>query len=413
MQTAYLQEGADRILQYLREVPYSDATVRYYGFCFENVLQYCETENIKQFDYTTAQLFFESQKLKSDNGEMSFVYALTQRKAAFALADYLATGKIDWKRRYYGERKLNTGFQTVADGFVASIASGLATGSVDLIVHIVRRFLFFLEDQGYSTIKELTELKPVQEFIIQEAPKHKGNRVNLTWPIKKFMIHLASEGLIAFNVASVFMNPVPNRKKVFPCFEDEEIIALFDSVDTTTPLGKRDFAIMKLALSTGARSSDLRNLRLQDVDWRRNEIHFIQQKTNTDIVLPLLPEAGNAVADYILNARPKSDEPYIFLRTRRPFTKLAASSTGTNILNRCRSKTSLTHITGDGKTFHAFRRTAGTNLIRSGATLAMTSQLLGHQSPDSTRRYLSLHDEMLSECCMDMSELLTQKEGLA
>lgn len=52
-------------------------------------------------------------------------------------------------------------------------------------------------------------------------------------------------------------------------------------------------------------------------------------------------------------------------------------------------------------------------MIRSGVDLTTVSQMLGHNSLDSARRYISLHDEMLVECCMKMDGLQTQKEGLS
>ena len=412
MQIGFLRNKANDILRYLSEVPYADETVRYYGCCYESIFRYCASDDVERFDHQTAEMYSAYQKEKADRGETSIVYALTLRKAAFVLVDYLSSGVIDWKRRNYDERRLPNGYQELLNGFTSSISGGLAPGSVELITQMVRCFLFFLEESGYHDVCDLADTEPIRDFIIREAPKHSGNRVNLTWPIKKFMRFLLDTGKVSFDASPVFTNPVPNRKKVLPCFEDEEVNALFDAVDTTSAMGKRDLAIMKLALSTGIRSIDLRNLKLDDIDWHRNEIRIIQDKTDTAVSCPLLTDAGNALADYILNARPKSDSPYVFLRVRRPYTKLAASANGANILKRYQEKTELEHIAGDGKTFHAFRRTAGTNLIRSGATLAMTSQMLGHNHLDSSRRYLSLHDEMLTECCMDMSELQTRKEGL-
>lgn len=413
MQTDFLRDKTDDILKYLIQVPYADETIRYYACCYENLFRYCESEDVRQFDYQTAIEYSAHQLALADKREISIIYALTLRKAAFALAEYLSTGQINWKRRHYGKRELSAEYQDILSSFKASIDKEISTGSVTLIMQMVRKFLIFLEDRGCYNISGIVDTVPIRDFIIIEAPKHSGNRVNLTWPLKRFMDYLFTEGKLSFNAGSVFMNPVPNRKKVLPCFEDEEIKTLFKAVDLTTAIGKRDYAIMKVALSTGIRSVDLRNLKLDDIDWRKNEIRIIQKKTGTEIVCPLLPDAGNALADYILNARPRSDSPYVFLRVRRPYTRLEASANGANILKRHRSKSSLEHIPGDGKTFHAFRRTAGTNLIRSGATLTMTSQMLGHNSIDSARRYLSLHDQVLSECCMDMSRLHTRKEGLA
>lgn len=412
MNTETLRNGSRVILHHLQEVPYSDATIRYYGYCFENVISYCENENVAGFNYEIATEFANRQSERAANGEIHWVYAKNMRKAAFVLADYLADGTIDWKRRNYNERFLTDSYHALLEDFCPSIKDNLSDGSVALIKMTVRHFLFFLEEKGCLDISAVdTEL--VIAFIIQEAPKHPGNRINLTWPIKKFMRYLLFMEKIIFDADPLFMNPVPNRRKILPSFEDEEINGMFSSVDKGTVLGKRDLAIMKLALSTGIRSADLLSLRLSEIDWRKKEIRIVQDKTDTALVLPLMPEAGNAVADYILNARPQSNEPYVFLRVRRPYTRLLASANGANILKRYQKAADISRTAGDGKSFHAFRRTTGTNMIRSGVDLTTVSQMLGHNSLDSARRYISLHDEMLAECCMKMDGLQTQKEGLS
>ena len=412
MKTETLRNSSDVILRYLEEVPYSDATIHYYGCCFDNVISYCETNSVISFTHETAARFSDWQSGRAANGEIHWVYAKTIRKAAFVLADYLAYGTINWKRRNYHEHSLTNSYQALLEDFCSSIKGTLSEGSVDLIIMTVRHFLFFLVEKSCLDIANLNTCL-VTEFIIREAPKHSGNRVNLTWPIKKFLRYLFSLGKISFDPNPLFMNPVPNRRKVLPSFEDEEISRMFSSIDKGTAIGKRDLAIMKLALSTGMRSTDLLGLKLSEIDWRKNEIRIIQDKTGTALTLPLMPDAGNALADYILNARPKSSEPYVFLRVRRPYTRLPASTNGANILKRCQKAAGISRTAGDGKSFHAFRRTAGTNMVRSGVELTLVSQMLGHNSLDSTRRYLSLHDEMLSECCMKMDGLLTQKEGLS
>ena len=122
-------------------------------------------------------------------------------------------------------------------------------------------------------------------------------------------------------------------------------------------------------------------------------------------------DTGNAVADYILNGRPESELPYIFLTNRRPYQKLNRI-VGANTIKRCLGKTDIKHAAGDGKTFHAFRRTFGTNLIKAKIPITTVSQLLGHRTLDTSKRYISLNDDMLRCCCMDVSMYATTKEGL-
>jgi integrase len=65
----------------------------------------------------------------------------------------------------------------------------------------------------------------------------------------------------------------------------------------------------------------------------------------------------------------------------------------------------VSHEAHDGKTFHALRRTTGTRLVESGAELALTAQILGHASVNSSRRYIALVDESLRECSLPLDGL--------
>ena len=66
----------------------------------------------------------------------------------------------------------------------------------------------------------------------------------------------------------------------------------------------------------------------------------------------------------------------------------------------------------DGKSFHALRRTAGTNMLISGTPIAAVAQVLGHNSIESSKRYISLDIERLRECGLELGAMATRKEGL-
>jgi len=404
-----IEESTKYVLHILEAIPYADYRIRYYGRCYQNIIHYCSESRIQSFSYEDAADFFSMQMERVVNREIGKNYALTMRKAAFMLADYYVTGIVFWKRRNYHIYPLSDDYRKLLTDFETSIADSLAKESVRLVVRIARNFLIYLNEQKCDNISSL-DISHIRSFVIKEAPKYNGNRVNLTWPIKRFLRYLLSINLTDINAELILTNPVPAKKKVLPQLENVEIKALFLSVDKNTMLGKRDYAIMKLALDTGLRWSDISGMKLTDIDWRKKEIHIIQKKTKTNLVLPLTVGAGNAVADYILNARQKCNSDYIFLRVRRPYERLQSSAT--NIMNRYQSAAGIIRHAGDGKTFQAFRRTMGTNLLKSDVPLTTVSQILGHNNLDSTKRYLSLHDEMLLSCCMDISIYATEKEGL-
>lgn len=406
-----INQAVEDILQTLVKIPLADSTVRYYGFCYQAVLEYCAENGKERFSYEDASLFFDFQKERVREGEICGTYALIMRKAAFVLADYLSSGELCWSRRSYQQFPLPEHFQSVLDGFENSMIHLLSEGSIRLILQMTRKFLLFLVERECMEISSM-ELCHVSEFIRQESPKHISHKINLTWPVKKFLHYLQDMGLASINADIFLENPVPARKKVLPCLEDSEIEALFSQVDKNSVRGKRDYAVMRLALDTGMRWSDIAGLKLSEINWQKKEISFSQKKTGAPLVLPMTVGAGNAVADYILNARPRTDSPYVFLRLRRPYDRLNSRTPAANIMNLYQSE-DFVHQAGDGKGFHSFRRTMGTRLIKADIPLTTVSQILGHTNPDSTKRYLFLHDEKLLACCMDLGRFPCRKEGLS
>src|SRR6266545_4176087 len=190
-----------------------------------------------------------------------------------------------------------------------------------------------------------------------------------------------------------------------------EIRHFLEGIETETPCGKRDYAMVLLAVSTGLRCCDIVALRLDEIDWRRDEIRLVQAKTSKPLALPLPALAGNAVAEWILHGRPDCDAPEVFVRLKAPFVGLG-NSTGSTLMRRRLTRAGIDHAAGDGKSFHALRRTAGTRLIESGAGLPLAAQVLGHARIDSSRRYFALASEQIRQCCLPLEEFTCIKEGL-
>jgi integrase len=233
----------------------------------------------------------------------------------------------------------------------------------------------------------------------------------VVWSLKRFFAFLNAAGLSDVRVDGLLARAAPRRVRALPCFTREETRRLLEGVETGTPCGKRDYAMVVLAVSTGLRCCDIVALRLDQVDWRRDEIRLVQAKTSRPLVLPLPALAGNAVAEWILHGRPDCDAPEVFVRLQPPYVKLG-NSTGSTLMRRRLARAGIDHAAHDGKSFHALRRSAGTRLIESGAGLPLAAQILGHARINSSRRYFSLASEQLRQCCLSLDEFACTKEGL-
>jgi integrase/recombinase XerD len=77
----------------------------------------------------------------------------------------------------------------------------------------------------------------------------------------------------------------------------DDVRRVIESIDGSDPVGKRDRALLLLVATTGMRNGELRRLEIGDIRWREGEVHLRRTKNRRDRVVPLLPEAGRALAD--------------------------------------------------------------------------------------------------------------------
>src|SRR5438128_30509 len=103
---------------------------------------------------------------------------------------------------------------------------------------------------------------------------------NVVWSLKRFFAFLNAAGLSDVRVDGLLAHAAPRRVRALPCFTREETGRLLEGIETGTPCGKRDYAMVVLAVSTGLRCCDIVALRLDDIGWRRAESPRVQVETD-------------------------------------------------------------------------------------------------------------------------------------
>jgi len=84
--------------------------------------------------------------------------------------------------------------------------------------------------------------------------------------------------------------------------------------------------MVQLLYTYGVRGGQVRALRLEDIDWAKNQILFKASKHGKDSHLPLTAQVGESLLDYLQHSRPPSSYPYVFLTCRAPYHPFAHSS---------------------------------------------------------------------------------------
>ena len=266
---------------------------------------------------------------------------------------------------------------------------------------ILRKFFCFIEEQGFGR-NDITRDMMVS-FIHHCRDSNSGSMEYIVRSLRVLASHLVTNGIMASEPDFRFVLPKKKRRKIIPAFSETELAAVINAIDKTTPTGKRDYAIILLAIGTGLRGGDIANLKLTDINWRTQSIGIAQGKTGKSLSIPISGQICNAVSDYILNGRPKTDYANVFLRSRAPYTAFDNGRSLGQILDRVCNRAGVEKKMG--RRFHSLRRTFGTWLAAEEIQITTIAQMLGHAEIDSSTPYLSFNDARMYSCAMGFSDI--------
>src|SRR5262249_44066962 len=132
--------------------------------------------------------------------------------------------------------------------------------------------------------------------------------------LRSFLGYLYFKGILVHDLSHAVERPRFYRwSQPPPVFDSEIVEHLLESVDRTTAIAKRDYAIVLFAARHGLRDSASRKLRVENVVWEEHRIVLLLSQTQRRVELPLLREVAAALVDFIRRARPGCGEGEIFV----------------------------------------------------------------------------------------------------
>ncbi len=195
-----------------------------------------------------------------------------------------------------------------------------------------------------------------------------------------------------------------SAKRLPKCMPEHETKQLLASIDRDRPPGLRDFAIIITALTYGVRGIQLRRLRLDDIQWDEEEIHFPPAKQGQGLRLPLNAEVGNALADYIYYERNNNCQyPQVFLTIRSPFRPFRRSGSFSAIVSRRLQQAAVQPPEGVSLGLHGFRHAFASRLTGE-VPFKHIADLMGHRDMDSTFTYTNLDADKMAETALPWPE---------
>lgn len=228
---------------------------------------------------------------------------------------------------------------------------------------------------------------------LSELGMHERSQARLISGIRAFYKYLLVEDLIDQDPTELIEGPKLQRK-IPDVLSFNEISAILQAIDLSTPQGLRNRAMLETLYASGLRVSELVNLRLSNVFF---EIGFVKVlgKNNKERIIPIGQEALKHIRIYLEHVRKlqpikKGQEDILFLNRR------GSKLTREMVFMIIKSSNTLAK-TAKMVSPHTFRHSFATHLIEGGADLRAVQDMLGHESITTTEIYTHLDREFLRE----------------
>ena len=394
----------------IKPIQHSASTVYQYGLAWDELIYFFKSHGQTYFSKELAIRFVRNSKAELDQGFIKEWRYKLRRLSVQILIEVLETGSYHWKFHHKdANSSLSSEIKLLHNAYSTELnRSGKGNGTCGCYEVVARQFLIYVQNELRMGVSQL-RLGDIGSFIpyISKFYQVTSMRTMLS-ALRSFLCFMYKKGLTGEKLVKAVPSSGARKNSVVPTITKIEENQLLQSIDRTTRIGKRNYAMVLLAMRTGLRSIDIINLELSDIDWRKRTISITQKKNGRPLTLPLLADVGNSLADYILNARHHSS-PYVFLRCQPPYTKLSGCF---SISCSVMKKAGIRQSDNQRKGFHIFRHSLAARMLSQEIPLSVISNTLGHGSMASTKVYLSTDGEHLKACALSLNGIEVTKEEL-
>ena len=394
-----VSELVDGVMPCIKAKRYSEVYIRGFQQIFNRMLSYCEDHKEQYFSAELAQQFL----LDCFGVQPGTVERRCSRahRAMDLLLDYQHFGTVMIRRRL--NRIFPATLESAAEGYLKQMElRGRRKNTLLSHRKFLLRFTDFLDSIGIAGYEYLTP-DAVNQFIKVVLCNY-SNAVAMEYYgiLRRFLQYLALSGNTKEDL-SLKLIPIKRSStsaRIPTTLTMEQIESILSSVDRESPQGKRDYAVLMIAVKLGIRTCDIRNLRPSNFDWDQHMVSFTQIKTGEPLSLPLPVDVGWAVIDYLKNGRPVSDTPEIFLRAVAPYESLQNFD---NILIKHMRKAGIPLDSLKHHGLHSLRHSLATHMLDEGIPITSIQGVLGHVNAESTEKYIGVNVRQLRSCALEVT----------
>jgi site-specific recombinase XerD len=402
------------MFDYMRDIHRSEGTIIRYRRKWQKVKNFMQDNQIKHYDAKVEKAYLTSilgsQDYNQLNKKEKELVNVTE-----VLTEFQKTGRIQIGPRRHHPKVFKEDLGRIFKNFIDYRENTLNLSSKTIQSYVIYLYPFYC----HLILKEIKHISGINAseilFYIKQMDPNDSAKKHVSLNILRiFFRYLYEHFILSVDFSSIIpKDNYKNQPKLPSTFTDGEIDALLKAVDRGNPKGKRDYAILLLATKLGLRASDICELKFENIIWERNVITFNQFKSGRALELPLLPEIGNAMIDYLRHGRPVSLDSNCFIHVQTPYDRIHTSDLG----NLVRRYITLAGINCSKRKHgpHALRHCFASALLKEKVPLPVISEALGHKNMASTMFYLRIDINSLRKCVLEVpsipSSFYEQKGG--
>lgn len=208
-----------------------------------------------------------------------------------------------------------------------------------------------------------------------------------------FFAFLASEGYVE-SLGDRIVRP-KQAKRLPVVLSREDVEALLDQPDPSTPSGARDKAMLELMYASGLRVSELCALKLRDVHAEAGTVVVGHGKGGKARIVPVSDFALEWLSHYVDGARrenPGKKKPQLFLNLRgEPISRQYFFM----VVKKYAKEADI--VNAEAISPHTLRHCFATHLLEAGAELRAVQEMLGHAHLSTTQIYTHVSTRRIYE----------------
>jgi site-specific recombinase XerD len=248
------------------------------------------------------------------------------------------------------------------------------------------------------------KVKTVIDYLVsvkEKAEWTEATKNTNLYELRKFLTYLIDKHGVSYDSVSPLHVIFGCHKVHLPAYyEPVEVMKLINSIDVSSRKGKRDYLICLLVTQLGMRAGDVSRLKFSNIHWDRETIEIVQQKTGNPLVLPLIMTLRFALLDYWKNARQKCNSDIILLTRSKPHRSLSNCFLAGIVTERL--KKANIDISNRKHGCHSMRHSLARNLLSGNEALSTITGILGHESSNTTRKYLGIDTRELRRISLEV-----------